>query len=98
MKYVTNISKEKTLVNHTNIPITTPAANFIHVMIAGVKDNINIAGVAENTTNTHNINLSELAEISKDKPSKTLVEFVDNNIQAKKPEENTITSSKRTYN
>jgi hypothetical protein len=62
--------------------------NYIHIMIAGVDDNVNFAGVATNTTNTNAINPSELAEISKDKPFKTLVEFVDNTIKDKKPKEN----------
>jgi galactose-1-phosphate uridylyltransferase len=58
--------------------------NFVHVMIAGVDDNTKIAGVARNTNNKNDINTSKLMEILKDKPSKTLAEFVDNTTQAKK--------------
>jgi hypothetical protein len=45
-KYNASINKVKTLVNHTIIPITTPATNFIHILIAGVDENVNFAGVA----------------------------------------------------
>jgi hypothetical protein len=41
---------DKTPVNHTIIPITTLVKRFSHVMIAGVDDYINFAGVARNTT------------------------------------------------
>jgi hypothetical protein len=67
-RYNTNMSNDKTLVNHTIIPITTTTTNFIHVMIAGVddnikiaeeEDNIKIAGVARNTTNTNDANTSK---------------------------------------
>jgi hypothetical protein len=78
-KYITNNNKDKTKVNHTIIPTTSPTKNFVHVMITGVDDNINFAGVATNNTNRNDTNQSELATISKDKPSKTLVEFIDNN-------------------
>jgi hypothetical protein len=57
-------------------------------MFAGVDDNINFAGVARNNTYKSDINSSKFAVISKDKPSKTLVEFMENNTQAKKPKEN----------
>jgi hypothetical protein len=53
-----------------------------------VNQNINFAGVARNTTYKNDINTSIKAEISEDQPSKTLVEFVDNTTQAKKPKEN----------
>jgi hypothetical protein len=58
------MNKGKTLV----IPITATATNFIHIMIAGVDDNIKfaggddnikIAGVARNTTNNNNISTSK---------------------------------------
>jgi hypothetical protein len=55
----TNNNKDKTLLNHTIIPITTLTMNFVHVMTAGVDDNIKIAGVATNITNTNDINQSE---------------------------------------
>jgi hypothetical protein len=86
--YNTNLNKDKTTVNHTIIPITSSTKNFVHVIIARVDENINFAGVARNTTKNNNINTNKLAEISKDKPSKTLVEFMENNTQAKKPKEN----------
>jgi altronate dehydratase len=82
-KYNTNINKERTLVNHTIIPNTAQTQNLIHIMIAGVDDNVMIAGVARNTTNYNDINASKFVEISKDKPSKTLVESMENNSQAK---------------
>jgi hypothetical protein len=96
-KYNTNNNKEKAAVNHTMIPITASVKSFSHIMIAGVDDNINFAGVARNTTNNNNINTSKLVEISKDKPSKILVEFMENNTQAKNPKKMTMTSSKSTY-
>jgi hypothetical protein len=57
-------------------------------MIVGVDDNINFAGVARKTTYKNNINTSSLKEILEDKPSKTLVAFVDNTTEAKKQREN----------
>jgi hypothetical protein len=105
-RYNTNMSNDKVLVNHTIIPITTPTTNFIHVMIAGVDDNIKIAGVddnikitrvARNTTNNNDTNKSKLVEFSKGETSKTLVEFMKNHIQAKKPKKTTITTSKTVY-
>jgi tRNA(Ile)-lysidine synthase TilS/MesJ len=85
-KYNTNINKDRTPVNHTINPITASVKSFSHVMIAGVDDNF--AEVARNTTKNNDINTSKLVEILEDKPSKTLVEFVDNTIQVKKPKEN----------
>jgi hypothetical protein len=87
-KYNTNNDKDKASVNHTIIPITASVKRFSHIMIAGVDDNINFAGVARNTTNKNDINTRKLVEISKDKPSKTLVEFMENNTQAKNLKEN----------
>jgi hypothetical protein len=87
-KYNTNRNKDKTSANHTIIPITASVKSFSHVMIAGMDDDINFAGVARSTTYKNNINTSKKAEISEDKPSKTLVEFVDNTTHAKKPKEN----------
>jgi hypothetical protein len=71
--YNTNLNKDKTTVNHIIIPIAASVKSFSHVMIAGVDDNINFAGVARNTTVNNNINQSKMAEISKDKPYQTLV-------------------------
>jgi hypothetical protein len=95
--YNTNLNKDKTTVNHTIIPITSSTKNFVHVMIAGVDENINLSGVAINTADNNNINTSKLAEISKVKPFKTLMEFMENNTQAKKPKKMTMSSSKLTY-
>jgi hypothetical protein len=104
-RYGTSKNKDKTPVNHTIIPITASVKIFSHVMIAGVDDNImisgvdeniNFAGMARNTTKHSNINTSKLAEISKHKPSKTLVEFMENNTQAKNQKKMTMTSSKLT--
>jgi hypothetical protein len=66
-------------------------------MIAGVDDNINFAGVARNTSVNNDINVSKLAEFSKNKPSQTLVEFVDITTKAKKQKKTTITTSKTAY-
>jgi hypothetical protein len=85
--YNTNLNKDKTTVNHTIIPITASVKSFSHVMIAGVDDNINFAGVARNTTINNNINQSKMVEISKDKPYQTLVEFVDFSTKTEKTEE-----------
>jgi hypothetical protein len=76
-KYNTNKNQDKTPVNHTIIPITALVKSFSHVMIAGVDDNARFAGVVRNTTVNSDINQSKMAEISKDKPYQTLVEFVD---------------------
>jgi hypothetical protein len=84
-------------INHTKIPITASMTNFVHSIVAGVNQNINFAGVARNATYKNDINTSKKAEISEDKPSKTLVEFVDNTTQAKKRKKMTTTSSKSTY-
>jgi hypothetical protein len=51
--YNTNLNKHKTTVNHTIIPITASRKSFSHVMITGVDDNINFAGVVRNTTNNN---------------------------------------------
>jgi hypothetical protein len=56
-KYDTNKNKDKTPVNHTIIPITALVKSFSHVMLAGVDDNINFAGVARNSTNNNSGNL-----------------------------------------
>jgi hypothetical protein len=64
-KYNTNNNKDKTISNHTIIPNTSSTKNFFHIMIAGVDENINFAGVARNTTKNNSINTSKLAEISK---------------------------------
>jgi hypothetical protein len=66
-------------------------------MIAGVDDDINFAGVARNTTYKNDINTSKKVEISECKPSKTLVEFVDNTTQAKNRKKMATTSLKSTY-
>jgi hypothetical protein len=95
--YNTNLKKDKTTVNHTIIPVTASVKSFSHVMIAGVDDNINFAGVAKNTTYKNDINTGKLAEISKDKPYQTLVEFVDINTKTNKRKKTTITTSKTVY-
>jgi hypothetical protein len=97
LRYNTDINKNKTSVNHTIIPITSSVKSFSHVMIAGVDDNINFAGVARNTSVNNDINVSKLAEFSKNKPSQTLVEFVDITTKAKKQKKTTITTSKTAY-
>jgi hypothetical protein len=86
--YNTNLNKDKTTVNHTIIPITASVKSFSHIMIAGVDDNISFAGVARNTTVNNDINQSKIAEISKDKPYQTLVEFVDISTKTKNTENN----------
>jgi hypothetical protein len=53
--YNANINKNKTPVNNTIIPITALVKSFSHVMIAGVDDNINFAGVAKKTTYKNDI-------------------------------------------
>jgi hypothetical protein len=53
-----------------------------------VDDNIKIAGVSRNTTNNNDTNTSKLVEFLKSETSKTLVEFMKNQIQVKKLEEN----------
>jgi hypothetical protein len=54
--YNTNLNKDKTTFNHIIIPSTASVKSFSHVMIAGVDDNINFAGVVRNTTNNNDIN------------------------------------------
>jgi hypothetical protein len=49
-----------------------PTTIFVNMMIAGV-DNVNFAGVARNTTNYNDIKTCKKTEISKGKPSKTLL-------------------------
>jgi hypothetical protein len=75
LKYNTNINKDKASVNHTIFPITALVKSFSHVMIAGVNDSINFAGVARNTTNNNDINTGKLVEFWNDEPSKTLLEL-----------------------
>jgi hypothetical protein len=65
-----------------------------NIKIAGEDDNIRIGGVSRTTTNNNDANTSELVEFSKCETSKTLVEFMKNHIQAKKPKENDDNSIK----
>jgi hypothetical protein len=95
--YNTNLNENKTTVHHTIIPITASVKSFSHIMIAGVDDNINFAGVARNTAYKNDINIGKLAEISKNKPYQTLVEFVDISTKTKKAEENYINDIKTVY-
>jgi hypothetical protein len=67
------------------LPVPVPCSTIVFLF---APTNINFSGVARNTTDNNDINTSKLAEILEDKPSKTLVDFVDNTTQAKKPKEN----------
>jgi hypothetical protein len=88
MLRIQGYSRNVLSVNHTKIPITASTTIFIRSKIAGVNNNINFAGVTRNTTVNNNINQRKMAEISKDKPYQTLVEFMDISTKAEKTEEN----------
>jgi hypothetical protein len=55
-KYDTKNNNEKTLVNHTIEPITELAMNFVHIMIAGVNNNIYFAGVGDKNITINIVN------------------------------------------